>query len=342
MTMKTRFLAVMVLALAVSFSGCLCARGTVNSSDSLRWWLFSNFGANQICPEMVKHGVPLKLGLLGPSAIGRYFPAQCGVRVNDQARTITVDVTGAGYAVLPVTRRVGFYAGLSVEYAMDFRLESDATYVWGRYQRLAAAPDLRLLGVENAVVNLATQTPAGDLATLLGRGILEGELSKGFTVVQTDGNNEFELAHLDPPQRPKRAFASSSKDRVVLLSDQSELRGSTRDYLGPIEVTRNDAAVMVRLHVTGPQVDFLLVDKGVGDAWLQPYEAARPIAAPPGPTIAVGQAPAGDTVRTYPLPAGLYYLVIENRAPAPASALGVTLPFEQVATVSYSIEMGDR
>lgn len=334
-------MALVALVLAVTLSGCLCARGTVNSSDSLRWWLFSNFGAQRICPEMQKRGVPLKLAIVGPNAVGRFFPAQCGVRVNDAERTIVVDVTGSGYAVLPVTRRVGFYAGLSVEYSMDFRLESDATYVWGRFRRLAAPPDLRLLGVENAVVNLATQTPLGDLATLLGRGIVEGELARGFTVVRLDDGDDFTMGHLEPPERPKRFF-SSGKDRVVLASDQTELRASSRDYLGPFEVAQKDASMTVRLRVAGAPADFFLVDKALGDAWRQPYEAARPIGPPPGPPLTYGQAPPGETVRSFPLNPGYYYLVVENRAPAPVAAFGVSLPFETISTVAYNVELGSR
>lgn len=315
----------------------------MNSSDSLRWWLFSNFGASKICPEMMKKSVPIKLPLLGgQSSVGRYFPSQCAVRVNDAARTVTVDVTGSGYAVLPFTRRVGFYAGLSIVYAMDFRLAEDATYVWGRYQRLAAPADLRLLGVENQVVNLATQTPFGDLATLLGRGIIEGELAKGFTVVRLEDGDDFTLGHLEPPERPKRQFAATGKDRVVVASDQVELRASTRDYIGPIEVSRSNASVVVKLRVAGPAVDFLLVDKMLGDAWRQPYETARPLGPPPGQPIGYGQAPAGETVRAFALNPGLYYLVVENRTAAPAGALGMPMPFEPVATVGYSVEVGDR
>jgi hypothetical protein len=333
--------ALAAIVFAISFSGCLCARGTVNSSDSLRWWLFSNFGAQRICPEMLKRGVPLKLNLLGASSVGRFFPAQCAIRLNDAERTVVVDVTGSGYAVLPVTRRVGFYAGLSIEYGMDFRLEDDATYVWGRYRRLMAAPDIRLLGVENSMVSLATQTPLGDLATLLGRGIIEGELAKGFTVVRLDDGDDFTLGHLEPPERPKRQFASGGKAQV-LASDQSELRAASRDYIGPLEIASNDATMTVRLRVTGPAVDYLLVDKALGDAWRQPYEAARPIGPPPGNPLAFGQAPLGDTVRNFPLARGYYYLVVENRSPAPVTAFGVPMPFEPVSTVAYSIEVAAR
>lgn len=331
----------LALVLAVSVSGCFCGRGAVNSSDSLRWFLFSNFGAQRICPEMVKRGVPLKLGLLGPSAVGRFFPAQCGVRVNDAERTVAVDVTGSGYAVLPVTRRVGFYAGMSIEYGMDFRLEEDAQYIWGRYKRLLSPPDIRLLGVENSVISLATQTPFGDLASVIGRGIIEGELAKGFTVVRLDDGDDFTLGHLEPPERPKRQFASS-KDRVVLASDMSELRAASRDYVGPLEVKQGSAALTLRLRVAGSPAEFVLVDKVMGDIWRQPYEAARPMGPPPGAPLAFGQAPPGETVRNFPVNPGLYYVVLENRAAAPAAMLGVPMPFEATSTVTYHVEVGER
>ena len=61
---------------------------------------------------------------------------------------------------------------MSVEYLPDFRLESDATYVWGKFSRFVSPPDLRIVGVENPVVNLATRTPAGDVATAIGNGLV--------------------------------------------------------------------------------------------------------------------------------------------------------------------------
>jgi hypothetical protein len=335
-------IALLAFVLALTTVGCPCVRNAVNADEGLRWWLFSNFGASRICPEMQKRGVPLKLALLGPQTIGRFFPSQCGVRVNDAERTIVVDVTGSGYAVLPFTRRVGFYCGVSVEYKPDFRLEEDATYVWGRFSRVMSAPDLRLLGVENQVVSLATQTPLGNLATVLGQGVVESELSKGFTVVRLDDGDDFTLGILTPPQRPKRLFKSAS-DRVVLAQDVTEIRSASRDYLGPFEVAQSGAALYARLQVSGATVDYVLVDRRTGDAWRQPYEAAQPIGPPPATPISFGQAPAGiETSRTFPLEAGSYYLVVENRAPHTPGPLGIGMPFEPVAYVTYSVEMGSR
>src|ERR1700741_1272509 len=98
---------------------------------------------------------------------------------------------GSGYVMLPFTRRVGFYVGMSVEYLPDFRIEEDAMYVWGKFNCFVAQPDLRILGVENPVVNLATQTPFGNVATVIGNGIVAGEIGRGFTVVRQEDGADF-------------------------------------------------------------------------------------------------------------------------------------------------------
>ncbi len=332
---------VLVLALAVAGVGCPCVNNAVNADPGLRWWLFSNFGASKVCPEMLKRGMPLKVAVLGPNSVGRYFPAQCATHIDDQNHTMTVDVTGSGYVVLPFTRRVGFYCGLSVEYKPDFRLEDDATYVWGRFSRVMSQPDLRLLGVENQVINLATQTPLGDLATVLGRGVVEGEISKGFTVVRLDDGDDFALGTLNPPERPKRYFKGGA-DHVVLESNVTDLATASRDYLGPFSIEQSNAALYAHLRITGAPVDYVLVDRQTGDAWRNQYQAARPMGPSPGPTIAYGQAQAGETMRAFPVDPGSYYLVVENRAPAAVGLLGVPMPFEARATVTYSIESGAR
>jgi len=335
------FLAVVVLALAVAGVGCPCVNTVVNDSPGLRWWLFSNFAASRVCPEMLKRGVPLKLALLGPNSVGRYFPQQCGVHVDDNTRTMRVDVTGAGYAVLPLAKRVGFYCGVSVEFSPDFHVNDDAIYVWGRFNRVLAPPDLRLLGVESPVVSLATQTPLGNVATVLGRSIVESELARGFTVVRLSDGDDFTLGILQPPARPKRQFQTGS-DRVLLASDRTEVHAASRDYLGPFAIEQSGAALSVVLSVAGAGTDYVVVDKATGDAWLQPYEAAQPIGPPPAQPIAFGDAPPGETRRTFPLDPGAYYVVIENRAPAPAGPLGMPMPFEPVAVVSYNVEVGSR
>ncbi|MFO0679151.1 MAG: hypothetical protein U0169_21670 [Polyangiaceae bacterium] len=335
-------LTMMVTILAVTGIGCPCVRAPVNASESLRWWLFSNFGASKVCPEMLKRGMPLKLDALGPSSLGRVFPEQCNVQTNDAAHTIVMTAAGHGYAVLPLTRRVGFTFRVAVEFRPDFRLESDSTYVWGRFSQLMAPPELRIVGVENPIVNLATQTPLGSLGNVLGQGVISSEIARGFTVVRQSDGDDFTLGILSPPQKPKRAFQPGD-DRTQLATDSIELGGSTREFLGPFTVDSKDSAIFVKLRVAGAAVDYTFVDKMLGDAWLANYEQALPLGPAPGVPIGFGNAVPGDATRYVAVRPGRYYVVVENRAAAPVAPLGVALPFgETKAQVSYSIEIGDK
>jgi hypothetical protein len=338
------FLLLIALALGVSAVGCPCISGPVNSSEGLRWFLFSNFGASEMCPELLKRGVPIKVEAMGAYSVGRFFPQTCNVQVYDSTHTVVMTTTGTGYAYLPVTRRVGFYAGLSVEFRPDFYLDdsNDAIYVWGKFNRLMAPPDLRLQGVENAVVNLATQTPLGNVAALLGQGIITSEIARGFTVVQTDDGKDFTLGILSPPARPKRHF-KAGKGHVVMATDFTEVQAGSREFIGPITVEESGLALFFKVRVQNAGLSYYLVDRATGDLWRQPYEHAAPIGPPPGPPISYGVIPVGpDQQLPFPVKQGAYYLVVENQS-QPAQALGVPLPFQAPpGYATYSVELGDR
>ena len=340
--MRRAFLALIVLALAVAGVGCPCFRGAINASPAIRWWLFSNFGASRMCPEMLKRGVPLKLPAFGAASVGRFFPQQCHVQVDDPRQVIVMNAAGSGYVNLPFTRRIGFYVSIAVEYAPDFRLEEDAMYVWGKFNRFVAPPDMRIMGVENPVVNLATRTPIGDVATVLGNGIVASEIGRGFTVVRQDDGDDFAIGHLDPPQKPKRQFKAGD-DHVVLASDLTEVRAASRDYLGPFEVSDRRAALFFRARVDQAPLTYAVVERSVGEAWRRGYESAQPMTPPPGPIIAQGALALGEARLTFPLEPGHYYVVIENKTAPPFAPLGMPLPVpERVAYCSYSVELGDR
>lgn len=340
--MRRAFLALCLFALAVAGVGCPCARSAVNASPELRWWLFSNFGASKMCPEMLKRGVPLKLPALGAASVGRFFPQQCNVQVDDARKAIVMSASGTGYANLPVARRVGFWVGMTVEYLPDFRLESDAMYVWGKFSRFVTPPDMRVVGAENPVVNMATQTPFGSVATVIGNGIVASEVGRGFTVVRQDDGDDFALGHLEPPDKPPRQF-KAGEDHVVLASDLTEVKAASRDYLGPFEVADKGAALFFRARVTGGPVLFAVVERSVGEAWRRSYEAAQPMGPPPGPLLAQGTLAPGESKLSWPLERGHYYVVVENAAAAPFAPLGVPLPVpEQGTYVAYSVEVGDR
>ncbi|HSO35286.1 MAG TPA: hypothetical protein VLT33_22310 [Labilithrix sp.] len=340
--MRRVLFAFSVVALASVATGCPAVRSTVNASPDLRWWLFSNFGASKICPEMLKRGVPLKLPQLGNASVGRFFPGQCVVQVDDARKAIVMTASGTGYATLPVARRVGFSVAMTVEYLPDFRLESDSTYVWGKFSRFVSPPDMRILGVENPVVSLATRTPAGDVATVIGNGIVASEIGRGFTVVRQEDGDDFTLGHLEPPEKPKRQF-TSGKGSVVLGSDRTEVHGQSRDFLGPFEVASTNAALTFHARVEGTPLVYTVVDRSVGEAWRRSYEQVQPNAAAPGTTISQGTLALGEANLKFPVQPGAYYVVVDNQTAAPFAPLGVPLPTpEQVGYVSYSVEVSDR
>lgn len=340
--MRRAFLGTIVLSLATSAVGCPCVNSVVNASPELRWWLFSNFGASKICPEMMKRGVPLKLPQLGGSSIGRFFPQQCNVQIDNPNQAIVMTTSGTGYANLPFTRRVGFSVAMSVVYRPDFRMESDGVWVWGRFQSFASAPDMRITGVENPVVNLATKTPAGDVASLIGNSIVAGEIGKGFTVVHRDDGDDFAIGHLDPPDKPKRQFKPGA-DHLVLGSDVTEIHAQARDYLGPFEIADSRAALFFHAQVAAAPIVYAVVDRNTGDMWRHAYEGAQGMALPPGPPMYQGSLQPGEVNLKLVVPQGQYYVVVENTAQPPVAPLGMPLPFpETIAYVTYSAEAGDR
>jgi hypothetical protein len=336
--MRRAFLAMIAIVLAVTGVGCPCARSAVNASPELRWWLFSNFAASRICPEMLKRGVPLKLPELGAASVGRFFPSQCNTQIDDARRALVMSIAGTGYVFLPFTQRIGFYFGTTVEYLPDFRLEEDATYVWGKFNRFVTSPDLRILGVENPIVNLATRTPIGTVATLLGNGVAASEIGRGFTVVHQDSGDDFALGHLDPPAKPIRPY-KAGEGRVLLESDVTVVHAQAREFLGPFEVARDDAALYLRARTAPPlPINFIVVERSVGENWRRHYEAAEPLGPPPGVVVTTGTIARGEIDVAFPVPRGTYYIVLENSAPVPL--LGSVT--DQGIQVSYGVDIGDR
>lgn len=344
-------LVLLVWVLAIAGVGCPCIRGPINASETARWYLFAAFGANQICPELLKRGVPVRSATIGSrGSIGRFFPQQCRVEVDNGTRTMKVQVAGLGYAYVPVVKRVGFSADVIVVYKPDFRLEKDSVYVWGRFAGMVKNPDLRILGVENPVANWATQIPAvGNLATVLGQGLLMNEIGRGFTVVRSDDGDDFAMEILTPPTKPARPTDPDEKF-TFLASDTVEIHAGSREFLGPFAVQTSGKALRFRAHVEGAPVTLTLVDKGTGDLWMQPYLQGKPLLPPPGPVSFWGTAARGDSGRGTAIAKGSYYVVVENaqRATAP---LGIPLPtafplplpgvVEPTALVTYSVDLGD-
>lgn len=341
-------LALVVLVLAVTGVGCPCA-GLVNLSPGLRWWLFSNFGASKMCPEMMKSGVPLRLQDRSP-AIGRFYVNGCTYNVDDAREVVQVNVSGTGYAYMAPAKRVGFQLTVSVEYRPDFMIAGDDAYVWAKLSRIVAGPNFQLGYVENRLVDLAANLPPfGSIANVLGNQVVTGELVRGFTVVHnSDRGDDFTLGLLQPPQRPHHPFEVGASDRFTFANETIEVHTNQRDYLGPFEVPSNGQALYLSFQLQSPvPLDVLVVDKRTGDAWREGYQTGQPLGPPPGSVYGSGVIPPGSPEnKRFPLPAGQFYVVIDHTSQAGTSMPSLPNIFtpilgnDQGAVLSYVAQLG--
>lgn len=325
-------------------AGCAWFRSTVNDSPGLRWWLFSNFGAQQVCPKVLTTGVPLRIDANGP-VIGRFFPNDCQQRVDDPRRTMTLSFSGTGFAWTPVAGRVGFRASATVEYRMDFRMESDALYVWGiPTGGSTAPPQFQLGGVENPVVNWAAQGPAGYLAALFGGQILSSRLTEGFTAIRSEQGDEFTLGRLVPPQRPPKPFALSSDERIGLVNETAEVRIGQFDLIGPFDVPEEGQALFIRTRLEGPQIEAFVYPRHAIDPWREGIQVGSPLAPPPiPPSASFVIAPGLESMQSLGLSAGSYVILVDHsnkigQVNPPFNLLGMI--GSGAARLSYSVELG--
>lgn len=323
----------LVMACALLAAGCtIIIKKPVNDSPELRWWLFSNYGAREICPELRRQGVPLRLDPRSP-AVGRFFPSRCHTALDQARRVVTVSISGTGYGWAPVSGRVGFALDATIEYQMDFRIASRGIYVWGRPSRTPRPPALRILSVENRLAGMASASLG--LGNTVGEQLVRSELHRGFTVLHTDRGNTFALGIVQPPHRPFTPF-SVRGGSYVFGNETVTVAMGQRDYLGPFSVMKPGQRLRLRFVTQGAPAEVLVVNRFTGDTWRAAYETGQPLGPPPGPVLAGGPiGPGHPTVSTYPLPVGSYYVVIDNTAQAGH------IPPRGAATVSYVAELVD-
>jgi hypothetical protein len=341
MSYKGRALGSVLVLAGVFATSCGLFRGQVNSSPGLRWWLFSTYGAEKICPEMLSRAVGLRL-TPGATVQGRFFPSACSAQVNDSTQTVAVQFQGSGWVWSPMAGRVGFTAGATVEYRMDFRLTEDATYVWGQPQRVLTPPVFQLGTIENKLVDWAAHNLASDLTASVGQQLLSSQLTGGFTAIRTDSGDEFALGHLEPPQRPAKPFATGDES-ITLANETTEVRLGQLDLLGPLQVREDDQALTIRTQVSGAAVDVLLLPRGTGDLWYRGLQLGAPLGPPPGQPVRAWVAPTGSGPQIkVPVARGEYYLAIDNSDRVGTVAPAFTLlgaVGDGVATVSVGIQL---
>ena len=294
-------------------ASCGLFRGAINDSPSIRWWLFSSFGAERMCPEMLKHSAPLRL-VSGGNVVGRLFPSACQHRVDEQRRTVSLEFTGTGYAWTPIAGRVGFSVHAGVEYRADFSLQEDAMYVWARSERLLFAPEFRVGSIENRIVDWAqNQSPVGYLANTFGAQVVSSQLMSGFTVVRSEEGDAFALGILLPPERPRQPFKSGGEGRVLVDADTAEVRVEQVDFIGPIVIEDSGQSLFFKYQLTGPAAEALLWTRAEADAWREQLQAGAALAPPSAPPGLAFPLTVGVTQeQRVPLPPGQYVLVVDN------------------------------
>jgi hypothetical protein len=309
----------------------------------LRWWLFSNFGAQRMCPEMQKRSVPLKLVPTG-NTVGRLIIEQCNYQVNDQMQTVTLSFAGSGAAWTPIAGRVGFSVRTSIEYGMDFFMAEDAIYLWAKPNRIPFGPEFKIGAIENKLVNWAAQGPAGYMASTFGSQIAQSQIASGFTVIHSDNGDEFALGHLSPPAHPPKPFNLPAGSHYTFVNETTEVRSEQIDLLGPFEVTENGQALFCRFRVTGPNLDALVVRRGTGDLWRSGLQLGAALGPPPeAPVFQFPLAAGAEQRQRLPLPPGQYYVVLDNSSKVggvnpPWNPLGVV--GGNTAVVAHVVELG--
>ena len=319
--------ALMTLAVFGALLGPVSGCGAIlNNDPSLRWWAFKTFGAQRVCPEMLKTSVPLRMSD-GAPVVGRYYPNSCTYSINDQNRTLLVNIGGSGYAYYPTLKRLGFNLTVSVEYAFDYRFEDEGVWGWGKLHRVAAGPDFQLTYVENAVVDIATViTPAGPAANMVGGQVVSSFLQRGFTVIETDQGKEFSLGILPPGVFPKKPIEIDSEDESLTFANETtEVRAGGRDFLGPFEVADDDQVIQMKGTLSGDAVDLLVFPKQMGDGFRESYQRGDRGGPQVQPVMAVQLTP-GPFTKRFKLRPGLYTIVVDHTATAGATSPALALP----------------
>jgi hypothetical protein len=330
-------------------SGCA---GILNNNPDLRWFVFSHFGASRVCPELLKTSVPVHLQDRGP-AIGRFFPTSCNVTIDGQRHVIVVSLGGTGYGYMPPAKRIGFSVTAAVEYRPDFVIVGDDTYLHARVNRIVDGPHFQTGYIENPVLDVVGNVPPfGGIANFLGNQAVTNTLTQGFTVIHGDHGDDFSLGLLFPPSRPNHPFMVAPNQRFTFTNETTDVQPAERDFLGPFEIPQNGKSLLFSTSVQGAPVTMVVVSRQVGDAWREAYQTGKALGPPPGPTLYVNPVLPGQVdTRRYSLPAGQYYVVIDNTvANAPSGVFpGLLNPLNPLglaadgalARVSYVAQLGD-
>jgi hypothetical protein len=318
--------------------------GPINdpSNRTLRRNILS-YGLSQFCQQMLTRNAPLKLAPDAP-VIGRFYAQHCQQQILDNG-DLWVQFDGMGYAFTNLSRKVTFTNASSIQYDQDFRCADDNSIYAYFDPRRVSPPNFHVLQIEQPMANLM-QNWIQPFADNFGNQMVTGQLAQGITVIQSDdGTTDFDVGHLPLGRRPNHPFNIHGKDRVTVESLRTQVYANERDFIGPIVVEGSGRAIYMMMQLDGQQaVDVMLIPKAQGDAALQAYVNFGPVGPLPYPPMMSDVLQYGmQYQRAVPVPAGMYYVVIDNTGTAGQAAPPATAPFgaSPAAVINYAIQMGD-
>ncbi|MFO0669825.1 MAG: hypothetical protein U0235_09395 [Polyangiaceae bacterium] len=297
-----------------------------------------SWGLDVFCKEMLKRNAPLKLVEESP-VIGRFYPLQCQQQ-ELEGGDLFVTFQGPGYAYTNLSKKLTFTSSGSVRYDQDFQMDGSRMYAQFRSKEVKGS-DFRVTAIEQPLANFMNQV--NPVAAKFGQQLLSQKLSEGFTVIrEPSGEADFSMGILAPGQKPQHPFAVGGSERVTYENLRTEVHQGERDFIGPIDIERDGQAIFVTATVDGaPSADVLLLSRDVGESALNAYltqAAAQPI---PPSVAAEAISQGAQLARSWPVPKGRYFVVLDNTASAgPSSPIPNPLD-DRAAVVSYLLQIGD-
>jgi hypothetical protein len=306
-----------------------------------------SFGLSQFCQQMTTHNAPLKLSTDAP-VTGRFYPQHCTQKTLPNG-DLWVQFDGMGYAFTPLSRKVSFTSGATIQYDEDFKCAPDNSiyaYFATRPAGSASPPTFQLLQIEAPVASLV-QGWITPYANNFGTQMVGQQLAAGFTVIQgDDGSTDFAVGKVELGQHPPHPFEVHGQNRLLVESQRVQVYPNERDFIGPIEVKDSGRALYLLLQLDGQQaIDVMLLPKPLGDAALMAYVNNGPVGALPGlPQWSDVLQYGVQYQRAVPVAPGMYYVVIDNTPSAGQVAPPASFPLggvEQPAVINYAIQIGD-
>jgi hypothetical protein len=349
-SLQRAFASILAIAASLSFVGASCAQsmlgvmpGVVNDPKnfSLRRSILA-VGADHICDDIRSRSIPFRFHDEDP-VVGRFFPTTCSSRQLPNG-DIGIEFSGHGYVWTSMSYRLGFEATAGASYDTDFLLDGSTMYVYFR-PRTTAPPMFTTRYVEQSQAGFLTAmlgggAPGQSLPDRYGAQILAFQLGRGFTVIRdANGGLAYGVGVLPPGQRPPVAYTNLDPDKPVLANERVDLHANQRDFAGPFDVPPGKKLGLVVGVDGAPAIDAIVVPRPIGDAWLATYTHQPATTPPPGPPLLDEAVVAGPMFhRTMDVPAGQYYLVLDNTPTAGRTPPQVSGGADRIV-VSYAVQL---